>query len=107
MGQFEDFFETLPEDQYSSEEETLRIATVDFLEKWYSVAGQQPALTENLGMDPAVRDAKKALLPEKMPLRTWCERRMGQDVEFFPLEKNGRVVVGFLGQLDPADLEHI
>eukprot|EP00418_Pyrodinium_bahamense_P078010 CAMPEP_0179050986 /NCGR_PEP_ID=MMETSP0796-20121207/21015_1 /TAXON_ID=73915 /ORGANISM="Pyrodinium bahamense, Strain pbaha01" /LENGTH=666 /DNA_ID=CAMNT_0020747519 /DNA_START=75 /DNA_END=2075 /DNA_ORIENTATION=- len=98
----EAFFETLPPDGFTPEEEALREALLNFIEQW---TGVDPPTLSNAGGDLKVRDARAAFLPKGcgVSLREWIDRRIGGEVETSIPDGSGmQVAIGLRGQLDPA-----
>eukprot|EP00928_Gymnodinium_smaydae_P078644 TRINITY_DN62751_c0_g1_i1.p1 TRINITY_DN62751_c0_g1~~TRINITY_DN62751_c0_g1_i1.p1 ORF type:complete len:656 (+),score=172.73 TRINITY_DN62751_c0_g1_i1:57-1970(+) len=95
----EAFFAALPEDGFLPEEEALREALMVFIESWEM--SRVPTLSD-CGSDPAVREAKNALLPKDanygVSLRDWIDARIGGEVQTAILPGTNKVALGFVGQ---------
>eukprot|EP00746_Dinoflagellata_sp_MGD_P035152 gnl/MRDRNA2_/MRDRNA2_18401_c0_seq1.p1 gnl/MRDRNA2_/MRDRNA2_18401_c0~~gnl/MRDRNA2_/MRDRNA2_18401_c0_seq1.p1 ORF type:complete len:678 (+),score=141.41 gnl/MRDRNA2_/MRDRNA2_18401_c0_seq1:103-2136(+) len=76
------FFGTLPEDDFTDEELSLRQAVLDVLHK----IGPAVLITQ-VSQDPAVKRAKESFLRNGVPLSQWVDRRIGGEVEL--VCKNG------------------
>lgn len=73
----EDFFATLPKDDFTPQEEALRDAVFEFLATWKH---QALATLNDLSEFPSVR-AVRNFLPHEISLKLWLERRIGAEVE--------------------------
>uniref|UniRef100_A0A7S2FAX7 Uncharacterized protein n=1 Tax=Alexandrium andersonii TaxID=327968 RepID=A0A7S2FAX7_9DINO len=98
----EAFFEQLPPDGFTQEEEQLREALMGFIGDWQA---PEPPTLSTAGSDPRVRDARAAFLPKGCgaSLKEWIDRRIGGEIETtVPESKGMEVALGFRGQLDHA-----
>jgi hypothetical protein len=104
----EDFFKSLPEASFSSEESALRDAVLRFLEDWPKQSSSKlgPAKSIDLGADERVRIAKVSFLPPNISLTTWCKRRIGGEVELLWLGSSG-YAIGLPGDLNRVDAEEL
>jgi len=93
----EAFFSQLPEDAFLPGEQELREAILR------SIDSLPPgkATLATCGSDKGVGEARKSLLPEGVSLLSWCERRMGGEVETMPVS-NGQIAIGLMGTLDAS-----
>eukprot|EP00429_Kryptoperidinium_foliaceum_P025049 CAMPEP_0176147468 /NCGR_PEP_ID=MMETSP0120_2-20121206/75176_1 /TAXON_ID=160619 /ORGANISM="Kryptoperidinium foliaceum, Strain CCMP 1326" /LENGTH=641 /DNA_ID=CAMNT_0017484085 /DNA_START=81 /DNA_END=2003 /DNA_ORIENTATION=- len=93
----ERFFEALPVDRFTPDEEKLREALLAFLDGWQS---REPPTLSNTAGDADVRRSRSAVLPSGGPvlLKDWIDRRMGGELEV--LEREGAVYFGLRGSLD-------
>lgn len=78
----QEFFDTLPAEQLSDEEQSLREALFASLEK---VAGSQGRNNEEVRLskvcqEEIVRQAKAALLPSEVTVANWIELRIGGEI---------------------------
>lgn len=93
----EEFFESLPPDGFTADEEALREALLDFLSNW---KGKEPPTLAGAGGDGKVKRFRPKVLPNGVPvtLRDWIDRRIGGEVE---MEDGpaGQVFFGMRGQL--------
>lgn len=94
----EAFFASLPEDAFSSEEEDLRGALLDFLDNWTE---DHPAKVTDAATTPGIAQARRAVLPRGCPvsLKEWIDRRIGGEIETRP-GPNGLAICGLRGTLD-------
>merc|ERR1740138_1036345 len=94
----EDFFDSLPTDSFTEDEEALRDALLTFLETWQE--GEPPTLS-NAGSDAAVRSNRVKVLPKGTPvsLKDWIDRRMGGEIEMQP-DPGGQMRFGIRGELN-------
>lgn len=99
------FFDSLPEGEFTPEEENLRAALLAFLESWEGPGS--PTLSQ-VASDPELRECRKALLPRKsdhhqanyiVSIKEWIERRIGGEVEV-GLDSLGEVRYDFCGSLE-------
>jgi len=112
----EAFFAELPPDTFTPEEDRLRDALDNFLQNW---SKPDPPTLSDVGCDPAVRDARNALVPRSHPerrseslnsgtktnlgptrvtLRRWMDRRVADEFETFDIDNV--VVFGYKGTVD-------
>eukprot|EP00927_Polykrikos_kofoidii_P022506 TRINITY_DN2097_c0_g1_i1.p1 TRINITY_DN2097_c0_g1~~TRINITY_DN2097_c0_g1_i1.p1 ORF type:complete len:873 (-),score=208.64 TRINITY_DN2097_c0_g1_i1:47-2665(-) len=82
----ENFFTSLPADELLETEVALRQALLDYFAEH---AGEATILLTTAIKDPAIAQARSALLPADVPLRLWIEERIGADVEVHR-DENGR-----------------
>ena len=75
----ERFFNTLPEDRFTPEEGTLREAILNYVDRR---TARGSAFYENMCEDWRVRNAKYECIPATVSLMLWCEKRMGEEVQF-------------------------
>jgi len=96
----EAFFDALPADGFSPEEEAMREALLNFIQNWHNTDGVPPTLS-NAGADAQVRDARTALLPKNcgVGVKEWIDRRIGLEVETIQLENNV-IYFGLRGELE-------
>merc|ERR1711956_67607 len=92
------FFEALPVDSFTPEEETLREALLDYIHKW---SGKVPPLLSHAGSDSRIKVLKDRVLPKGTPVnfKEWIDRRIGGEIEFVEAP-SGLVHFGLQGQLD-------
>jgi len=98
----EAWFDLLPADGFTPEEEALREALLSFVQSFKSPDGAPPSLS-NAGVDAGVREARMALIPksEGVSLRDWIDRRIGLEVETLqPEGGNGQIYIGLRGDLE-------
>eukprot|EP00928_Gymnodinium_smaydae_P054920 TRINITY_DN38602_c0_g1_i1.p1 TRINITY_DN38602_c0_g1~~TRINITY_DN38602_c0_g1_i1.p1 ORF type:complete len:660 (-),score=125.75 TRINITY_DN38602_c0_g1_i1:215-2050(-) len=96
----EDFFNGLPSDGFTVDEERLRGALLKFLEEWR--LAWCPSLSD-AGGDPEVRRWRNMLLPKSLPvsMKEWIEKRVGGEISTMedPYNRRG-VLLGFPGRLE-------
>jgi hypothetical protein len=94
------FFESLPDDSFTRDEERLREAILGFLDNWKD---NKPPTLSNAGSDPEIAKSRKLVLPAGTPvsLKEWIDRRMGGEIEMMP-DSTGQVCIGLRGELDHA-----
>eukprot|EP00406_Dinophysis_acuminata_P037006 CAMPEP_0179360302 /NCGR_PEP_ID=MMETSP0797-20121207/79905_1 /TAXON_ID=47934 /ORGANISM="Dinophysis acuminata, Strain DAEP01" /LENGTH=550 /DNA_ID=CAMNT_0021075649 /DNA_START=63 /DNA_END=1712 /DNA_ORIENTATION=+ len=102
----EKFFEDLPEDRFSDNEEKMREALLAFLGRWKAEnggGGGAPPTLSHAGGDPEIRRCRAVFLPKGTPvsLKDWIERRVGGEFEMLP-DANGQYLIGIRGELDPS-----
>eukprot|EP00927_Polykrikos_kofoidii_P075005 TRINITY_DN7105_c0_g3_i1.p1 TRINITY_DN7105_c0_g3~~TRINITY_DN7105_c0_g3_i1.p1 ORF type:complete len:705 (-),score=153.52 TRINITY_DN7105_c0_g3_i1:299-2413(-) len=97
--QLEAFFESLPSDGFSSEEERLREAVLHFLENWKS---EEPPTLTHAGQDAEIRKWRLAFL-KNVSLKEWIDRRIGGEVEM-AMAPSEQWVVGIRGTIDLSSL---
>ena len=86
LGSIRDrFFNTLPENRFTPEEGFLREAILNYVDRKGS------ALYQNMCEDWHVRNAKYECIPATVSLMLWCEKRMGEEVQFEKAEQ-GHVI---------------
>jgi len=93
------FFDGLPADELTIQEQKLREALLEFLEKW---PGDQPPTCTDLGKDTNITSCRKALLPPKVTHKCWIDRRIGGEIETRIVDGNGFWILGMRGTLDHA-----
>merc|ERR1712048_177998 len=76
----EEFFASLPQDEFSKEEEALRDALLAFLRKWPQ---SKPPTVLQVKRDPMVAKSIRPLLPPgcPVPLQDWVDKRIGGEVQ--------------------------
>jgi len=84
----DDFFASLPKDNFSPQEDALRDAVFEFLATWEY---KELATLVNLCEYPGVRQAR-AFLPSEVPLKMWLERRIGGELDLKPGPRGQDVV---------------
>lgn len=89
----EAFFGTLPQDEFLPEESELREAVLDYIQNW---SGPGPATMSKLGSVPRVRQLRNSLMKGGGSLKEWIERRIGEEVDTWPLGKS-ETAIGFPG----------
>lgn len=96
--QKEAFFESLPQDGFTAEEEDLRAALLEFLANW---RGEESPTLSHAGGDDAVRRGRAAVLKRGTPvsLKEWVDRRIGGEVETV-LDGTGQWAIGLRGTVD-------
>lgn len=96
----ERFFASLPEEEFSPEEDELRAALLEFLERW--TGATPPALTE-AGAEEEISKLRRAVLPKGCPvsLKEWIDRRIGGEIET-RAGPDGKAIFGLRGTLGPA-----
>lgn len=103
----ERFFDSLPADGFTAEEETLRLAILNFLEQW---KGPGCATLSSAGGDVQVRSARAVFLPRGggISLREWIDRRIGGEVETHVIDAaTNTIAIGLPGLLDVAALTQV
>eukprot|EP00927_Polykrikos_kofoidii_P007903 TRINITY_DN13253_c0_g1_i1.p1 TRINITY_DN13253_c0_g1~~TRINITY_DN13253_c0_g1_i1.p1 ORF type:complete len:685 (-),score=165.33 TRINITY_DN13253_c0_g1_i1:263-2317(-) len=75
----EAFFKGLPADELTDEEVGLRQAVHEWMEQVTLL--EAPPFLLDASRDPAIQQARTALLPGEVPLRLWIERRIGAEIE--------------------------
>merc|ERR1712014_119198 len=97
MGAKEDFFATLPSDSFSRDEEQLREALMEFLQKWRQPESPTVTVASRHMMVSTYQDK---VIPKDAPvtLADWIERRIGGEVELGP-GANGAMHFALHGQL--------
>eukprot|EP00927_Polykrikos_kofoidii_P072085 TRINITY_DN68239_c0_g1_i1.p1 TRINITY_DN68239_c0_g1~~TRINITY_DN68239_c0_g1_i1.p1 ORF type:complete len:622 (+),score=96.94 TRINITY_DN68239_c0_g1_i1:62-1867(+) len=91
------FFSSLPSDELLPEEITLWQDIIAFLQKWAKQKPKTyPSLTE-LSADAKVKTSRDVLLPPKIKLRAWIERRIGGEIELRRSSPTGEHLVMFRG----------
>lgn len=90
----EAFFSTLPSDDFTPEEGTLRELIIQVVKGW---RGTSPPTLINIGTDPKVNKARSALLPKGHPvtLKEWIDRRIGGEIEC--IMENGQTHLAIRG----------
>lgn len=96
------FFANLPTDELLPTEVALRQAMLDWLKRWPATrpANRAPNSAPHLadtGHDAEIRRCKADLLPPKVRLVDWIERRIGGEVDLRPLP-NGQHEVHLRGE---------
>merc|ERR550517_240208 len=74
----DNFFENLPADMLLPAELALREAIMNLIQRW---SKNKPPSMREASSDPEVRRCKVDLLPPKVPLVDWIERRIGGEIE--------------------------
>eukprot|EP00811_Abedinium_folium_P033759 NODE_6699_length_1647_cov_4.010526.p1 GENE.NODE_6699_length_1647_cov_4.010526~~NODE_6699_length_1647_cov_4.010526.p1 ORF type:complete len:512 (-),score=172.11 NODE_6699_length_1647_cov_4.010526:112-1551(-) len=103
------FFAGLPTKELTAAEAELREVLLDWLQRWPHLKpenrapGSHPHLSDT-GGDSEIRRCRTALLPPKIKLGDWIERRIGGEVELRPV-KHGQHLVMLRGAAD-ADGGH-
>mmetsp|Transcript_3558 Transcript_3558/g.8907 ORF Transcript_3558/g.8907 Transcript_3558/m.8907 type:complete len:452 (+) Transcript_3558:72-1427(+) len=93
----EAFFAGLPGDELTQAELNLRQTLIDYVGK----RGRAQTLLVDMATDKEVQRLKTGLLPTKVTLREWIERRIGGELECCKLE-GGKIEV-FLKSNGPAN----
>lgn len=88
----EAFFMDLPADELLPAEHALREALLDWLRNCTRRGGATPMLSD-IGQDKAIMHTRSVLLPPKVPLREWIDRRIGGEIELRPVGTNGQFEV--------------
>ena len=99
----EHYFSSLPPEEFTTEEHTLRNTLFDYLKLWHKSSTVFPTLGI-ICQDPMIREIKNAAMPSRIPLRLWIEARLGQELEL-AAAPTGQIAVGFHGQLPKHALE--
>lgn len=99
----EEFFNSLPEDHFTAEEDGMRNSLTEFLKAW---PGETPPNLSHAGVDHGIKMARAALMPKGCSLREWIERRCGEEIELM-LTPAGQYAIGFVGQLDTETVANI
>merc|ERR1712100_688612 len=94
-------FDDLPEDGFTPDEEKMREALFDFIERWRDGT---PSLSD-AGADEGIKRARMALLPKELgiSLKDWIERRVGGEIDTLRADDSGQTFIGFAGQLGDID----
>jgi len=76
----EEFFGSLPTDEFSPAEESVREALLNFLEAW---SGPNPPNIADASADDTVAACRRDLLPKGcgVSLKEWMDRRIGGEIE--------------------------
>lgn len=90
--QTEDFFASLPDDDFTQQEEDMRSVLLDFLSAWKE---REPPSLSTAGSDDRVRIARAALLPRCSSLTQWIRRRVGGEIE--TVQGEGAIKETFFG----------
>jgi len=95
------FFATLPEDEFSVDEDNLRVAILDFLSRW---EGGSPPSVADTQHDEEILQARVTLLPKGCPVsfKEWIDRRIGGEIETRADNANGTWIFGARGELGDA-----
>jgi len=100
-AKIEAFFATLPDGDFTPEEDQMRDALLVFIEGWTSL---DPPTLSKAGSVPEIQEARAALLPKGcgVSLREWIDHRIGGEVETMPVGtmNSGEVAIGIRGELD-------
>merc|ERR1711957_683232 len=86
-SRWDDFFDSLPDDDFLPEEDALRDALLAFLDVWPNELPPRFTEDSNSAMDDSgepdiiIQMTKEALLPLDLPLHLWCENRMGEELD--------------------------
>jgi len=97
----EDFLSSLPHHEFTEGEASLREALFRFVCGWDKPL--PPRLTD-AALDPDVKAAKKALLPEGVGLSVWINARMAEELELMK-DPTGQYAVGLPGQLGASKVD--
>merc|ERR1719188_1429355 len=74
----DNFFESLPGDMLLPTELALREALLSWIQRWPK---NKPPTFSQAGADPEVKRCKADLLPAKISMMDWIERRIGGEIE--------------------------
>jgi len=99
-AQREQFFAELPDEGFTSDEEQLREALIDFLGDWKA---REPPTLSHAGGDPRIKKCKQKVLPKGTPVAfsDWINRRIGGEIELAEAPTGcGQLHFGFRGKLD-------
>eukprot|EP00930_Biecheleria_cincta_P008357 TRINITY_DN109778_c0_g1_i1.p1 TRINITY_DN109778_c0_g1~~TRINITY_DN109778_c0_g1_i1.p1 ORF type:complete len:658 (-),score=149.76 TRINITY_DN109778_c0_g1_i1:48-1997(-) len=98
---FDNFFNSLPSDSFTPEEESLRDAILLFMEHW--TQDDFPPLSKAL-LDDNVRECKIAVLPpgNSVSLKDWIEHRLGSEL-VITRDARGTLVIGIAGEDEEID----
>jgi len=96
----ERFFASLPQDEFSQEEDDMRAVLLDFLERW---TGSNPPLISDCSSEEEFTKARRSLLPKGCPvsLKEWIDNRIGGEIET-RAGTSGSWMFGLRGQLPAA-----
>eukprot|EP00929_Paragymnodinium_shiwhaense_P119151 TRINITY_DN91028_c0_g1_i1.p1 TRINITY_DN91028_c0_g1~~TRINITY_DN91028_c0_g1_i1.p1 ORF type:complete len:279 (+),score=87.02 TRINITY_DN91028_c0_g1_i1:96-932(+) len=86
----EEFFASLPEDQFTEQEEAARVALYEFMNGWTKEA--HPTLQDAHSYPPLQR-AKKELCGKDISFKGWLEARMGGEIMLSEIG-NGNAQIG-------------
>ena len=101
----EQYLSSLPREEFTPEELTLRDTLFAYLETWHKSSTVPPTLAI-MCQDPVVWRAKHDAMPSRLALRLWIEARLGQELELAEAP-TGQIAVGFLGQLPKHAVERM
>lgn len=76
----DDFFDTLPKDELTAEENDLHCALLEAWKKWTKRYEVDKVRLSLICGDDNVRKAKSALLPAAVTVRRWIEARIGEEL---------------------------
>mmetsp|Transcript_26555 Transcript_26555/g.48015 ORF Transcript_26555/g.48015 Transcript_26555/m.48015 type:complete len:595 (+) Transcript_26555:53-1837(+) len=95
----QDFWKSLPSDNFTAGEEALRDAILCFMENW--TEEELPGLSKAM-LDHNVRRCKVDVLPKNnsVSLKEWIERRLGAELEILR-NAQGMLVIGIRGETPP------
>jgi len=96
----EDFFASLPGDEFSPGEESLRAALLYFLDRWTS---SSPPSGDDCSNQEEISKARRMVLPRGCPvsLKEWIDRRIGGEIET-RAGSSGSWIFGIRGKLPSA-----
>lgn len=97
-GAAEAFFETLPEGEFTREEDDLRVALIDYLEN-----AESPLLSDvsrAFMREPGLADFRSALLPQDVPFQMWLNRRLWNTVQIYK-DPEGNLSLRLVGGDEP------
>jgi len=92
VGANPDFLSSLPKATFTQEETNLRQAIFDFIGRWEE---NEPLLLHHMCASSDVFEARRACMPLRVTLMSWCEQRMGNEIAFEQVE-SGQVIVKVL-----------
>eukprot|EP00927_Polykrikos_kofoidii_P035266 TRINITY_DN2984_c0_g1_i1.p1 TRINITY_DN2984_c0_g1~~TRINITY_DN2984_c0_g1_i1.p1 ORF type:complete len:556 (+),score=122.98 TRINITY_DN2984_c0_g1_i1:131-1798(+) len=96
------FFFGLPVDELLPAEIAMRQSIVDCLRTWMKTKPNSFLTMSDLAADPRIKTHREALLPPKVKLRAWIERRIGGEVVFEKGGPTGEYHLKFRGGAPPA-----
>jgi len=80
------FYEALPRDGLTKDEQDLRAAMAKVLSSW---RGSSPPLLAEVAQDARVDACMRRLLPKDVSLRNWCATRVSSEIELAETRHNG------------------
>lgn len=87
-----EFYDSLPQDRFTADEEALRTAILGFLDNWDA---KDAPLLADMGADPEVRSVRIRVLrraPAVVTVKEWAEKRMGGEIEIV-IDSRGQQII--------------